>query len=262
MKKLFRKQEIFILLFFAFILVAPFFAEHNPTKSHLEDGLRRPGFEYLLGTDSNGRDIFSQILYGARTSFLISFVVVLICLIVGLFVGFFAGYFGGLVDRAFLFVADIFQAFPGILLAIAIAAFLPQTIMNLIILLSFVGWVGYSRVIRAQVIEMKTREFIMAGKAIGVGLRGLLFKHFLPNMVGPVIVQASFGMAGVILAESTLSFLGLGLPPSVPSLGKLMDSGVDLLLVAPHVSLFPGFVIMVFIVFFNFLGDRLREQFT
>jgi peptide/nickel transport system permease protein len=199
-------------------------------------------------------------LFGARISFVISLVVVTLCLFTGLVAGFLAGYFGGLIDRVFLFVSDLFQAFPGILLAIAIAAFLPASVLNLILLLSFVGWVSYFRVIRAQVIEMKRREFILAGQALGMRKRRLLFYHFLPNMAGPIIVQASFGMAGVILSESTLSFLGLGLPENVPSLGKLMDSGVNLLLIAPHVSIFPGLIIMAFVLFFNLMGDRLRAK--
>jgi len=264
MKHFYKNPTFYILLFFLFIFLGPFFTTHTPLQSHLDKSLLSPGTEFFLGTDGNGRDIFSQILYGARISLLISLIVVAICLFVGILIGFCAGYFGGLVDRIFLFVADVFQAFPGILLAIAIAAFLPPEsgMIGLIVLLSFVGWVSYSRVVRAQVIEMKTREFVLAAKTIGVGLRRLLFRHFLPNMAGPLVVQASFGMAGVVLAESTLSFLGLGLPESVPSLGKLMDSGVNLLLVAPHVSVFPGLMIVIFVLFFNFLGDRLREKVT
>lgn len=252
--------KISVLLFIVLVLAGPFFVLHSPMQSHLENILAAPGKTHFLGTDSNGRDIFSQVLFGARISFMISFVVVSLCLFTGLITGFLAGYFGGVIDRIFLFVSDLFQAFPGILLAIAIAAFLPASVANLILLLSFVGWVGYFRVIRAQVIEMKQREFIMAGLALGMRKRRLLFRHFLPNMAGPIIVQASFGMAGVILSESTLSFLGLGLPESVPSLGKLMDSGVNLLLIAPHVSVFPGLVIMMFVLFFNLLGDRLRAR--
>lgn len=251
-----------MVLFVTLILAAPYFAVHNPMQSHLQNILSVPNFTHWLGTDANGRDIFSQVLFGARTSFLISVVVVVVSLFTGLVFGFLAGYFGGVIERVFLFVADVFQAFPGILLAIAIAAFLPASVINLILLLSFVGWVSYFRVIRAQVIEMKRREFIMAGLALGIRKRRLLFRHFLPNMAGPIIVQASFGMAGVILAESTLSFLGLGLPENVPSLGKLLDSGVNLLLIAPHVSIFPGLVIMVFVLFFNLMGDRLRERMT
>lgn len=242
------------------IFIGPYFITHSPTASHLEKALQGPGGEFLLGTDGTGRDILAQILHGGSLSLFISVIVVFNCSLLGTFIGFAAGYRGGFFDRVFLAVADVFQAFPGILLAIFIAAFLPQSPFYLIALLSFVGWVGYARVMRSQVIEMKSREFILASRAVGVPLPRLLFRHFLPNMLGPLIVQMSFGMAGVMLAESTLSFLGLGLPDSVPSLGKLMDSGVNLLLVAPHVALFPGLVIMAFVLLFNLTGDRLRER--
>jgi len=193
---------------------------------------------------------------------LISLSVVSACLFIGIIIGYVAGYFGGIADRSFLFIADIFQAFPGILLAIAVAAFITPGILNLILLLSFVGWVSYARVVRAQVLELKSRDFVQASKALGVSRWKLLWKHLLPNMAGPIIVQASFGMAGVILVESSLSFLGLGLPADTPSLGKMLDSGVNLLLVAPHVSIFPGAVIMLFVLSFNLIGDRLREKFV
>ncbi len=241
------------------IYLAPYLAPFSPKLTQLEHALQTPNALHLLGTDANGKDILSLILHGARLSLTLSLVVVLICTGLGLVIGFIAAYFGRTADRIFLFVADVFQAFPGILLAIGVAAFIKPSVGNLILLLSFVGWVSYARVVRAQVLEIKTREFVQAARAIGVPLPLMLARYFLPNMAGPLVVQASFGMAGVILAESTLSFLGLGLPVSVPSLGKLLDSGVGLLMVAPHVSLFPGAVIMIFVLLFNLVGDRLRE---
>lgn len=255
-------KKILGLVFFVIFSVAilPFFAPFQPSASSLTETLQIPSLQHFLGTDSNGRDIFSQILYGARLSLGLSLVVVFNCVFLGTLAGFTAGYFSGISDRIFLFLADIFQAFPGILLAIAVAAFIPPSIFNLILLLSFVGWVSYARVVRAQVLELKTREFIVAGRALGVPLPQLLWRHFLPNMAGPLIVQASFGMAGIILAESTLSFLGLGLPLHLSSLGRLLDSGVNLLLVAPYVSLFPGFVIMLFVLLFNLVGEKLRDR--
>lgn len=245
--------------FFA-VLIGPWFSSHDPAVLHLDRILLPPNGIFLLGTDANGRDILAQILYGARLSLFLGIIVVLNSIVIGLTLGFLAGYFGGKIDRLFILVTDVFQAFPGILLAIAIAAFLAPGIKNLVILLSFVGWVGYARVVRSQVFEMKTREFILAGQALGLKLPRLFLRHFLPNMAGPLIVQASFGMAGIILAESTLSFLGLGLPENVPSLGKLMDSGAGLLLVAPHVAFFPGLVIMFFVLSFNTIGDFFRER--
>lgn len=259
---MYASKNILGLVFMIIILVIimPFFAPFQPSASSLTETLQGPNASHFLGTDGNGRDIFSQILYGARLSLGLSLIIVFNCVFLGTLGGFAAGYFSGITDRIFLFLADIFQAFPGILLAIAVAAFIPPSVFNLILLLSFVGWVSYARVVRAQVMELKNHEFIMAGHAIGVTLPNLLWRHFLPNMAGPLIVQASFGMAGIILAESTLSFLGLGLPLHLSSLGRLLDSGVNLLLVAPYVSLFPGFVIMVFVLLFNIVGEKLRDR--
>lgn len=243
------------------VLVGPWLAPHDPTVPRLAEKLFAPGTTgHWLGTDTNGRDILSLILHGARLSLLISTAVVAVCLSVGLVAGFLAGFLGGWTDRVFLMIADIVQAFPGILLAIAVAAFLPPSAVNIVLVLSLAGWVGYARVARAQVLELRGREFVLAGEALGVRLPRLLMRYFLPNMAGPMIVQASFGMAGVILAESTLSYLGLGLPAHVPSLGKLLDSGVSLMLRAPYVALFPGFVIMAFVLLFNLIGDRLRAK--
>lgn len=252
-----------VLLIFTIILVAPSFAPQDPQITHLEQKLMTPGSPaHWLGTDGDGRDLFSQLLFGARVSLVISVSVVSVCLILGFLAGFGAGYFGGWWDRIFLMMADIFQAFPGILLAITLAAFLPPSFFNLIILLTLAGWVSYARLIRAQVLELKTRDYVAAARALGVGTDRLMLYYFLPNLAGPLVVQASFGMAGAILAESTLSFLGLGLPAHITSLGKILDGGVNLLLRAPHVSLFPGFVIMLFVLAFNSMGDRLRSRVT
>lgn len=251
---------LYFMIVMAAVLTAPFLISDESLGSNLPESLLKPSLSHWFGTDSNGRDIFGLIVMGARTSLIISMTVVLISLGLGIIFGFFAAYFSGFVDKIFIFIADVLQAFPGILLAITIAAFVRPGARNLILLLSFTGWVSYARVVRAQIFEIKSREFILACEAIGVSKRSLLFRHILPNIAGPLIVQASFGMAGVILAESSLSFLGLGLPTDVPSLGKLLDSGVNLLLVAPHVSLFPGAVIMLFVLGFNLLGDALRNR--
>lgn len=255
-----RFFAVSLLLLLIIVVLGPSLAPFDPFTSQLEKTLLPPGSEHLLGTDANGKDIFSLILYSARLSLFISICVVASCVSVGVFFGYLSGYFGGITDRVFLCVADVFQAFPGILLAIAVAAFIPPGLFNLILLLAFVGWVGYARVVRAQVLELKNREFVMAGRALGVTGVRLLWRHLLPNMAGPLIVQASFGMAGVILAESSLSFLGLGLPADTPSLGKMLDSGVNLLLIAPHVSIFPGAAIMLFVLIFNLVGDALRDR--
>lgn len=251
---------ITLVFFLLFLLALSYFTPYNPFAVDLEKSLLQPSRVHFFGTDANGRDIFSQILYGMRYSLFVGISVVSVCLIIGSFIGFLAGYYSGLVDHIFVFVSDILQSLPGLLLAIAIAAFVPPSLFNLIVILSLVGWVSYARLVRSQVLELKNREFILAAKSLGVPLPRLLWKHFLPNLSQLLVVQASFGIAGVILAESTLSFLGLGLPIHLPSLGKMLDSGVNLLLIAPHVSLFPGLVIMMLILFFNFVGEKLRRE--
>lgn len=255
------KIPSFLLLILVFCAtLGPLMSPYSPSESNLSLAMQPASLEHLLGTDENGRDILSRLLFGARISLGISVAVVLLALTLGLGVGFLAGYFGGWVEKIFLAVSDLFQAFPGTLLAIAVAAFLPPGILNLIFLLSAVGWVGYARLTRAQVLSLKKQEFIQAQMALGGSLSRLFIRHFLPNMAAPLLVQATFGLAGVILVESTLSFLGLGLPVNLPSWGRMLDNGTALLLVSPHISIFPGLAIMITILTFNLLGDQLRKK--
>lgn len=243
-------------------ILGPALSPFDPTSYDLKIEMQGPSMVHWLGTDDNGRDILSRLLYGTRVSLLIGVSVVLVCVTFGMGVGFLAAFKGGWLDRIFLAVSDVFQAFPGILLAIAVAAFLPPSLFNVILLLCFVGWVSYARVTRAQVLSIKQREYIQAALAQGTPTSLLFFKHVLPNIAGPLLVQAAFGLAGVILIESTLSFLGLGIPAQVPSWGRMLDSGSSLLLVAPHISIFPGLAIMLAVLTFNLLGDRLRDRFS
>lgn len=240
----------------------PEIAPHDPNATNLADEMRLPDSNHWFGTDENGRDILSRIAVGCRISLGIGLAVISLCLLMGVGLGLLAGFSGGRADRIFGIVADVFQAFPGILLAIFLAAFLPPSILNIILLLSFVGWVSYARVTRAQVLSLKEKEYIEAARALGVGPVRIGIFHLLPNLAGPLIVQAAFGMAGVILTESTLSFLGLGIPIQYPSWGRMLDSGASLLLVAPHLSLIPGLAILISVLTFNLLGDRLKERFS
>lgn len=223
-----------------------------------------PPFEtwslYLLGGDEQGKAILLQVLYGMGTSLKIALAAVLVGAAIGLPFGILAGWLGRIWERSFLFLADSFQAFPGILLAIALAAFLPTGTWNLVIILGVVGWVGFARLARAQVLALRNREFLVATRALGLPLWRIVVFHLLPNMSRPLVVQASFALAGVILAEATLSFLGLGLPPSVPSLGKMMDSGVRYLLLVPHLAIIPGLAIFALVLTFNLLGDTLADR--
>jgi len=252
--------SLFLLLVVA-AAIGPRFASYSPDVSVLSDSLQRPSSAHALGTDENGRDILSRLLYGARISLSLSFAVVVLASIIGTIIGFLAAYRGGWLDRFFLMIGDIFQAFPGMLLAIGIAAFLPPSFFNVLLLLVITGWVGYARVVRAQVLGLREKEYVQAALSLGVSVPRQFLRYFVPNLAGPLLVQIVFGMAGVMLTESTLSFLGLGLPLTYPTWGRMLDGGSQLLLVAPHVSFFPGLAIFISILTFNLLGDALREKF-
>ena len=243
-------------------VIGPWIAPHNPNTYHLDKSFDGSSLSYPLGNDADGRDILSRIIYGARISLGIGIIVVGISLIIGCAVGMMAGYTGGIFDRIFLFISDVFLAFPGFLFAIAIAAFLQPSISNVIFILCLKGWVSYARLVRGQTLSLKEREFVKAGRATGVGLPRMFMRHLFPNMVGPVVVNASFGMAGVIIIESSLSFLGLGVPVTTPSWGVMLDQGTKYLLVSPHLSIYPGIAIALVVLGFNFLGDGLRDRFA
>lgn len=241
-------------------ILAPLIAPHDPEAYQLDMVFRGPHVGAWFGHDADGRDILSRIIFGARVSLGIGLAVTSISLLVGCALGLVAGFHGGWIDRLFLFVSDVVLAFPGPLFAIAIAAFLRPAISNVIFILTLKGWVGYARLVRGQALALKEREFFLAGRALGANTVRLCLRHLFPNMMGPVVVNASFGMAGVIVIESALSFLGLGVPPDTPSWGGMLDQGTQYLLVAPHLSIFPGIFIMLVVLGFNFLGEGLRDR--
>ena len=243
-------------------LFAPILAPHDPSEMHLDLSFAAPSAEYPLGNDADGRDILSRIIYGARPSLGIGLAVVSISLFFGCAIGLVAGYWGGWADRAISFAMDVFLAFPGFLFAIAVAALLAPSIANVIVILCLKGWVTYARLARGQTMSLKERDFVIAGRAMGARRRRIIARHLFPNMLGPIVVNASFGLAGVIMVESALSFLGLGVPVDVPSWGAMIDQGTQYLLVAPSLSIFPGIAIMLVVLGFNFLGDGLRARFA
>jgi peptide/nickel transport system permease protein len=246
-----------LLLVTAFL--APFLAPYDPLAIDLRGELEGPGAGHPLGQDKLGRDILSQVIYGSRVSLVVGLVVVGISLVVGVSLGATAGYFGGAFDTILMRIVDILLAFPGILLAIALAGILGPNLRNIILALCVLGWVGYARLVRGQVLAEKNREYVLAARAIGASHPRIILRHILPNCFAPVIVEATFGLAGVILAESSLSFLGLG-PQDVPTWGRLLNEGAQYLLFAPHVATFPGIAIMLTVLGFNFIGDGLRNR--
>lgn len=271
---------IFISTMFIITSVfAPFIVTHDPieqfnvinqttgretTKKNIS-----PNSEHWFGTDSLGRDVFSRIVYGARVSLFVGIMVVTISGITGTIIGAFAGFYGSGLDKFLAgYVFNVFMAFPGLLLAIAIVAFLsganptPQDrIRHLIIAMCITGWVGYARVMRGQVLKIREYDFVQASRALGASNMRQLFIHILPNAIQPLVVQASLAMAGAVLAEASLSFLGLGIPPPYPTWGNMIDDarGIDTLTNALHNLLFPGIALALTVLAFNFIGDGLRE---
>lgn len=249
-----------LVLFIAIAVLAPIIAPYNPAALDLLHRLAPPSRAHWFGTDELGRDIFSRILYGARISLTVAVSVVGISLTVGLILGGLAGFYGGGTDTVLnTFVMNAFLALPGILLAIAFVAFLGPGLVNLIVALSIGGWVGYARLVRAQVLAVKEREFVEAARALGAGDLRIFIHHILPNILQPVIVQAAIGMAGAVLAEATLSFLGLGVPPPTPSWGSMLNDARSHLFDAPHMVVFPAIAVMLCVLSFNFIGDALRD---
>ncbi len=246
------------LLGFAAIF-GPWLAPHDPDALDLGGSLYGPSAGHLLGQDELGRDLASRLVIGARASALVGLVVILVSVVIGTLVGLVAGYLGGMVDQVVMRIVDVLLAFPGILLAIAIAGILGPSLGNVIFALSILGWTGFARLVRGQVLTLREREFVLAAQSYGASTPRILWRHVLPNVVAPVLVQATFGMASVILAEASLSFLGLG-PQDVPTWGAMLSSGVDYMLFAPHLSLAPGVAIMLTVLAFNFLGDALRDR--
>ena len=253
-----------VLLLAGFVicgLAAPWLTPYNPSAINLLQRLQGPSLRHWAGTDELGRDTLTRLLYGARISLAVSVSVVSVSLSLGLAIGGVAGYLGGWVDTALTtFGMNTFQALPGILLAIAFAAFLGPGFSNLVLALAIGGWAGYARLVRAQVMAVREREYVDAARALGASGLRIFCRHILPNIVQPVLVQAAIGMAGVILAEATLSFLGLGIPSPAPSWGSMLNDARMHLFDSPHLVLFPALAVAGAVLGFNFLGDALRDE--
>ncbi|MCL0083294.1 ABC transporter permease [Thermodesulfovibrionales bacterium] len=249
-----------IILALIFIAVlAPFIAPHDPIEQNLEHRLLSPNTEYLLGTDNLGRCILSRLIHGTSVSLQIGVMVVGIAAFVGVTLGLVAGYRGGLIDELIMRIVDILLAFPGIILALVIAGILGPSLFNVMLALAVVGWTSYARVVRGAVLSVKEKEFVEAAQALGAGEARIMFRHILPNVMAPVIVMATLGMAHVILAAAALGFLGLGAQPPTPEWGSMLNDGRAFMRTAPHLTIFPGLAIMVTVLAFNFLGDGLRD---
>ena len=248
-----------VVIFVIFALLAPWIAPQDPAAIDLPSRLNSASHAHWFGTDELGRDILSRIIYGARISMLVGGSVVLISRGLGLVIGSIAGYYGGAIDRFVnVILMNAFLSFPGILIAIAFVAFRGPGILNLVIALSIGGWVGYARLVRGQVLAAREREFVEAARALGASDVRIIVRHILPNIIQPIVVQAAIGMAGAILAEATMSFLGLGVPPPTASWGTMLNDARAHLFDSPHLVLFPALAVMLAVLSFNFIGCLAR----
>lgn len=250
---------VLLLAFWALLAcIGPFLA-HGPDHIDLARILARPWQAGGLGYDDLGRPILDRLIAGARTSFIVAFAVVVVAGALGTLIGAIAGYVGGKWDHLAVRVIDIFMAFPGLLLAVALAGVMGPGVSNVVIALSMVGWVGFARLARAQVLSLKHRDHILASRALGSGDAVIVRRHLLPLIAAPLLVEATFAVAGAVIAEAGLSFLGLGVQPPTASWGSMIRDGVRYLLVAPHMVLAPGIALMAVVLAVNLLGERLRD---
>jgi peptide/nickel transport system permease protein len=255
-----RVGGFIVLLTIALALFGPAISPYDASSQELSRRLEPPSAGHPFGLDELGRDILTRIASGARISLLVGLAVVSVSSVLGMFFGSVAGYFGGRVDDVISRIIDVLMAFPGILLAIALVAVLGPSLVNVVLALSVIGWVGYARLVRGQALRAREFEFVQAARALGANPGRIVLKHVLPTAFPSVVVQATLGMAGAIIAEASLSFLGLGVQPPTPSWGTMLDAGRSHLFDAPHLTIFPGMAIAILVLGFNFLGDGLRDR--
>jgi len=249
-----------LALLVASALLAPFIAPHDPAQQNLDQDLLTYSSDHLFGTDKLGRDVLSRTLYGGRVSLLVGVTTVAISLSLGLAIGSLSGYLGGWVDQLLMRLVDVLLAFPNILLAIAFTAVLGPGLDHVILALSLIGWTGYARLVRGEILSLKEREFVQAARALDSDPSRIIRSHLLPNLLPPVLIQATFGLAAAIIAEGSLSFLGLGVEPPTASWGSMLNEGRQFLLVAPHLTTYPGLALMITVLGLNLVGDSLQDH--
>ncbi|MGE3956079.1 MAG: ABC transporter permease [Vicinamibacterales bacterium] len=241
-------------------VLGPSLVPWDPASQELAARLAGPSLAHPFGLDELGRDILARIMAGARISFLVGLVVVSVSAVFGTMLGAVAGYAGGRVDDVISRVIDVLLAFPGLLLAIALVAVLGPSLLNVLLALTSIGWVGYARLVRGQVLRAREFEYVQASRALGAGTLRILLVHIIPGVLPSVLVQGTLGMAGAIIGEASLSFLGLGVQPPTPSWGTMLNGGRAHILDAPHLTIFPGLAIALLVLGLNFLGDGLRDR--
>lgn len=240
-------------------LFAPVLAPYDPTQQHLDDIFAPPSSRFWLGTDRLGRDVLSRLLYGGRVSLWVGFVAVGISISIGTVLGLISGYFRRWVDEAIMRIVDIMLCFPSFFLILAVIAFLEPDLTNIMIVIGLTSWMGVTRLVRADTLSLREREFVAAARLAGSPTRRILFRHILPNALAPVLITATLGVAGAILVESSLSFLGLGVQPPTASWGNMLMEGKAAIETAPWLSFYPGLAILVTVLGYNLLGESLRD---
>jgi len=251
---------ILIPMFFCAVF-APLIAPNDPVEPDIKNILSAPSLSHPFGTDTLGRDVFSRVLYGTRISLLVGFVSVGIAILIGLILGAISGYFGGIVDEIIMRFVDLMMCFPTFFLILAVIAVLEPSIWNIMIVIGLTSWMGTARLVRAEILGIKGKEYVMAAKAQGFGPLRIIFRHVLPNAVTPVYVVATLGIGGAILTESALSFLGIGVQPPTPSWGNILTQAKDNIEVAWWLSVYPGLAIFLTVMGYNLLGEGLRDIF-
>ncbi len=251
---------LIIIVFFAMIaILASVISPYEPTQINVYNVLSPPSSEHLFGTDELGRDVLSRMIWGARISLMVGFIAVGIAITIGIIVGSISGYYGGKIDAVLMRFVDMMLAFPTFFLILAVIAIVEPSISTIMIVIGLTGWMDVARLVRAEFLTLKERDFVMAAKAIGASNLRVMFRHIMPNALSPVFVAATFGIAGAILVESGLSFLGLGVQPPDPSWGNILTSGKDNIIVAWWLSLFPGLAILITVLSYNLVGEGLRD---
>ena len=264
--KRFRKNQlallggVIVLVLFVVAMFAPWISPYDPGQIEIKRVLQEPSAKHLLGTDSLGRDVLSRMIWGSRISLLVGFVAVGIATLIGVFLGSLAGYYGRWTDNLIMRFVDIMLCFPTFFLILAVIAFLEPSIWNIMIVIGVTGWMGVARLVRAEFLSLKERDYAVAEKALGAKDFRIIFRHILPNALAPVLVSATLGVAGAILTESALSFLGIGVQPPTPSWGNILTAGKDNIEIAWWLSLYPGMAILITVLGYNLLGEGIRDS--
>jgi peptide/nickel transport system permease protein len=252
---------IILVPMFLCAVLAPLISPHDPVEPDLKNILTGPTWSHPFGTDTLGRDVFSRVIYGSRISLLVGFVSVGIATLIGIMIGAVSGYSGGIIDELIMRFVDLMMCFPTFFLILAVIALLEPSIWNIMIVIGLTNWMGIARLVRAEILSIKGKEYVLAAKAMGFPRRRIIFGHVLPNALSPVYVVATLGIGGAILTESALSFLGIGVQPPTPSWGNILTQAKDNIEVAWWLSLYPGLAIFLTVMGYNLLGEGLRDVF-